>query len=291
MTTVADLIEATRQRLQPNRRPQLNRLTNTVNPGDTAITFDFDTQVVDGTRVSFDIEDIHIWTGSGTSAGQVQRAMNGSTAATHPAGTVCYMNEPYSSWDIVRAFNEVLNDLPGEGVYVYRTVDLVGSSAYVGYDLTGVTDILEGHRLHYKSRGGLRRWVPINERMWEIRQDVSTVDFPSGNALMTYAPIDPGQDLQLLYRSQFAPVATVDDDIAATTGLDPSNFVLLPVGAAIKLTQGRALDRSDMHTQGDARRPSEVTTSDVRSAAGLLYQEWADGIRTAKLQQIRRWGP
>lgn len=290
MTTVADLIEQTRQRLQPNRRPQLNRLTSPVAPTDTALTFDFDTQVTNGSRVSLDLEDLWIWTGSGTSADSVQRAMNASTAATHQAGTLAYMNEPYSAWDILRAINEVLFDLPGEGVYTYPTVSLTGSAINVGYDLAGVTNIIEGHRLHYSSRGGLSRWVPIQEHLWEVRQSVPVDAFPSGNALFVYAAVDPGQELQLLYRSGFGSLAALTDD-PTSTGLDATNLSLLVIGAAIKLTEGRAIDRSDMHTQGDTRRPAEVSTSDVRTAPAQLYSAWANGIKSARLEQVRRFGP
>lgn len=299
MPTVRAYLEQTRQRLSPGRRDVLNKLDGAIANGTaTSFTFAYDAGVVAGTRVSVGVEDIHLWEASSVVASPVERGINASTAVAHADDLVVRMDPEFSDWDILRAFNETLHALPGWGVYKYDKVNLTSNAAKVGYNLTSVTDMFDVFRVRYEVPGGEDAWVDIPRYThalggWRSYQNESTDDFASGEAIMVHGHVPSGQRLQVHYRAPFtqfafATDADLDDDIETQSSLPPFAHPLLAVGAAIRLTQGRALQRSDLSAQGATRRPDEVTTGDTRAAGDPLTREWLTLVRGVVKQQRQK---
>lgn len=301
MTTVAQLVEQTRQRLAPGQRPVLNKLNGALTSGSTSATLTYDIQGVGpNTRVSIGLEDLHVWDATQATkiASPLQRGMYGSTAMSHADGSLVVVNGEFSTWEIVRAFNEVLAALPGEGVFNFLTVSLTSNAAKVGYNLTSVGNLLGVQQVRYSAVGSQSKYVTINRRNWDVDQALPTGDFAAGEALFIYEPIDPGRTLQVLYKAPFTALDTLTDadldDVVETqivgSGEPPPSSIgtLLSVGAALRLTQGRPVERSSSASQGQTRRPEEVSTSDTRLAASPLELEWQRALHRARREQKTR---
>lgn len=291
MTTLAALIEQTRQRIRPGRRDTLNKLAAAIGTSDTTFAVRYD-GLAPQQRISIDLEDFYLWdvAAATKTVAACERGFNGSTAAAHINGSLVHVNAEFSAFEILRAVNETLRALPGEGIYQFLTVDLVDSPTTIGYDLTGVDDLLGVHRVRSKDLAGLGGWTPVTREMWTVRQSMPSGDFASGEALFIYGDVSPGTTLEVLYRAPFQELEALNDDVEDDAGLPASMHALLVVGAALRLTQGRALERSALDAQGVTRRPTEVTTTDARSAASPLELEWQRGVQRARREQLRKHG-
>lgn len=291
MPTVASLTEQVRQRLSPGQRPSLNKLATTIDADDTTFAVTYD-GISERHRLSIDLEDIYVWaaTAATKTVDDCVRGFNGSTAAAHTSGALVYDNAEFSPFEILRAVNETLQALPGEGIYKFTTVDLTGSASAVGYDLTSVGNLLGVHRVRYEDFGSQNAWVTVPREMWTVRQSMPTGDFASGESLSVYDSVAPGQTLEVLYKTVFTELTTLAQDVEAISGLPASMHTLLIVGAALRLTQGRPSVRARLDAQGTTRRPEEVTTNDTRAAASPLELEWQRAIQRAKREQTRRHG-
>lgn len=293
MTTVSELLDQVRQRLSPGRRDPIDKLAGTIDSDDVTFAWTYDAPIANGTRVSIELEDILCWTADSAAktVTACQRGFNSSTAASHTSGKLIYAEPEHSPFDILRAVNETLAALPGEGIYRFLTVDLTGSATTVGYNLTGVDDLLGVHRVRSKDLAGFGGWTPVTRDRWSVRQAMPTGDFASGEALFIYDEVSPGTTLEVLYRAPFVALDSLADDVETDAGLPDSMHTLLVVGAALRLTQGRPSERARLDAQGQTRRPQEVTTTDTRSAASPLELEWQRGVQRARREQVRRHGP
>lgn len=292
MATVAALVEQTRQRLRPGRRDTLNKLNGALTALSTSLVFSYDSGIASNVRYSVDLEDILGWDANKATmtATPLQRGFNGSTAAIHADGSIVYVNAEISAFEIFRAFNEVLAALPGEGIYKFSTVSLTANASRTGYDMTSVGNLLAVHKVRYKAVGGRLDYIPVPRNQWSVGQSMPTADFASAEALFVYGGMDPGQSVQVLYKAPFTDLTALADDVEAISGLPSSMHALLVVGAALRLTQGRPIERAASDAQGDTRRPQEVTTNDTRLSMTPLELEWQRGVKRARKELIRRHG-
>lgn len=295
MASVSALVEQTRQRLSPGRRDTIDRLNGSLTNSATSATFDYNAPA-SGTRVSIGLEDMLVFASNSSTkqATDLHRGFNGSPTIAHADNLLAYFDPQYSTWDIVRAYNEVLDDLPGWGIYRFTALALTGSASDVGYDLTGVTDTRGIQHVQYESADGTDNWVTIPRSAWTIKQSMNTSDFASGEALFIYDWVEPGREVRVIYKGPFTNLAYASDDdladdVETQTGLEAARQKLLVVGAALRLTEGRPVERSEMAAQGDTRRAREVTTQDVRVGQAPLYQSWLEAVRSAKRYQRDKW--
>lgn len=292
MTTLEQVVTRTGQKLNVGRRDTLNKLATTINSSTTTVTLTYDIAGVSpGARVSIGLEDMHVWETTATSKQlTVERALGGSTAAAHTSGDLVQVNPTYTAFEILTAVNEVLELLPGWGVYHFKTVDLTSDASTVGYDLTSVTDLLRVHSVRYRSLGTDENWPVVQKSLWSVQQKAATSQFASAEALFIRGTMDPGRTVRVLYQAPFTALAALSDNVETVAGLPADAHSLLSIGAAYRLTLGRPIARSSMHAQGDTRRPEEVSTSDTRTAAAGLFGEWVAAIEAAKDNQTRRYG-
>lgn len=263
---VSALIERTKQHLNTGGRETRNKLANSINSVEEGIILSFDpARVAPGSRLSIDLEDMHIWTSAGTSA-VVQRGQYGSVQASHAAGATVFVDARYTPFEIFRELQNVLAALPGMGLYRMQTVDLTYSSALDGYDLTSVSNFLEIYEVYYDT--GLRsNWRKVEN--YTYAPDMPAGSFPSTRALFIFDGGIQNRTIRVKYRAKFTPIASINDDVTSL-GLPASAVDLLPLGAAINLVAGSEIRRNDITTQGDTRRPSEVPAgAALRSNLGL----------------------
>lgn len=259
MTTAADLVEETRRHLMAGQRDTLNQLSGSHDASTTTFTFQHDLGVLAaGSYVSVGLEIVYVWATTPTSkTATVQRAMLGSTAATHADGDRAYVNAKFPTFSIFQSLNEDLFDLcsPTNGLYQVATVDLTYNPAVQGYDLTGATDIIDILRISHDIPGPSLVWPQI--RKYALKRNAETTDFASGFQLVLYQPAWPGLTVRVVYSTSFTPFTSLSSTTAAS-GLASSMLDLPPLGAAMKLAGVREVQRNFNESQGDTRRASEV---------------------------------
>lgn len=282
MTTVAALLDRARQKT--NRRDMLNRLNGALTEGATSIVYEFTANPpVVGGRVCVDLEDFHVWSNdTPTQTATVDPATNSTTAAIHADNAIVRISPEYSPFEILTAVNDELASLPGWGVVAHDEVTLTAGSV-TGYDLDGVTGLLKVKKVSWFDTT-CNNYRPVHRRLWKVDTDVPVDDFPSGYALSVFDPtVSSGASLQVTYTSGFTALSTLAQVVETVSGAPARTMNLLAVGAALRLTAGRATARANTKAQGDTRRADEVSTSDTRAAQSPLLLEY-DRLLRAELR-------
>lgn len=279
MTTSADLISETRARLQTGQTEQVNRLNGSITASQTTATFKYALGAIKSggsVILSIDLELIRVWetTDSSMIAGVIERGVLGSTAAAHADLATVTVMARFSDFAILQALNEDLADLsaPSNGLYQVKTVDITFNPSVAGYNLTSVTDIIgEPFRVLYKTPGPAAYWPEI--RSWRYESDMNTAEFASGKAIFLYEGAYPGFVFRVFYRAPFTLLSTTLTTYdVALTGLGSTATDLPPLGAALRLMDGREVKRNFTESQGEPRRAAEVPPGAVGGSSRGLAQ-------------------
>lgn len=265
MTLCSDLIAETRSYLQPTVRDALNTLNGNVTSGATTITLTYDvTAVTPGAMLAIDLEMLYVWQVSGQVV-TVQRGMQGTTAAAHNTGAVVTVNPRFSDFNIFRALNNELDDLssPENGLYQALTTDLTWKPQIQGYDMSGVTGLIDVLRVRYDIPGPWKTWPEI--RRWQLKINMRSSDFASTAALVLYDDAWPGRDVHVIYSAPFTHFAATTDNLTVT-GLPATAADIPPLGAALRLAGVREAQRNFTEAQSDPRRANEVPAGANRQA-------------------------
>lgn len=293
MTTALDLVEETRRWLDSGSRPELNRLTGTINSSVTALVLDFAMgSVISGgyTVLSIDLEHILVWTVSGQNVSVCQRGFNGTTAASHTSGALVYVNPRWSNFTIFTSLNEELAALsaPVNNLFQIKTVDITYSPAVAGYDLTSVTDLLEIYDVRTDTYGPARDWPRLTR--WLLARNQQTGDFPSGLALQLFEGGYPGKTIRVQYKAPFTAFSSLTSTLT-DAGLPSTAADLPPMGAMIRLVAPREIKRSVTDSQPESRTAAEVPPGTSRNTAGGLMQLRQLRIREEAGRLARQYPP
>lgn len=273
MTTAADLIEETKAIIYSGQEPEANRLASSVNTGDTSMTFSFSLGSISrGAIISIGLEDIRVWSTSGTTTADiVERGVNGTSAASHNAGDYVGVRPKFSDFRILRALNQDLADLssPVNGLFRVGTVDLTYNPAVQGYDLDGVTRLIDVLELRWKQAGPSKKWPVI--RNYSIGRDMDTDEFASTLALMIDEPAYPGFPIHVRYSTDFTAMTALTDDVTTDAGLPVSAVDLPPIGAAIRLVAGREIGRNFIEAQTEPKRAEDVPPGAILQSTRELH--------------------
>lgn len=291
MTTVASVMEQTKRWLFTGGREQRNKLTSTIANNATSATLTYAMGgIAAGAKISMDLEDMHVWAVSGVTAGStatIERGQYGSTAASHTAGAIVFVNPKFSNFEIFTELNNELAALSAAGIYQAATVDLTYNPAYQAYDLTSVTAAEDILALSYESLTG--EYVPLQN--WRLQRDLPTGDFPSGFALTITDYVDPGQTVRVAYRSPLTAVTTTTDDVTTLAGLPSTAVDLLAMGTALRLSASREVRRNFTEAQGDTRRATEVPAGANNAAPAGLRQQYITRLAQEVGNLKRRYPP
>lgn len=294
MTTLADIISEARTYLYSNETPEANRVKNLVAPTDTAIDLGYPpgTATQRGAIISIDLEHIRVWESAGNELTVVERGVDGTTAATHAAGTYVEVMPKFSPFQIMRAINEDLDDLAGEGLFAVPmpSVDITYNPAVQGYDLTGVvaTNVIAIQELRYKQPGPSKYWPSI--RSFKVGRDMSSSEFASTFALFIMEGAFPGLPIHVRYRSRFTHFANLTDDAQSVAGLPNEANSLPALGAAIALMAGREIKRNFTEATTDPLQLELVLAGNVLNSYKGLMMQRAQRLLAIKKTLIRQYG-
>lgn len=293
MTTTADLIASARRHLLGRERQALNQLGANIDNATTTVTF---TQSLGGIQagavIGIGLEEMQVWSVN-TAAGSasVLRGHNGSTAASHTAGDTVRVNPKFSDWEFFQALNDDLLDLssPENGLFQIKTLDLTAVAAQYAYDFpaTGFLDVAD---IRWQVPNTVtHEWREITN--YTVNQNLPTTSFASGTAIF-FDPHDlplAYQPVRVRYKATFNPLTSLTDDVATTTGLPASATDIPPLGAAVRLMDGRPVGRADYLSQGDTRRADEVHVADVLNAPSHLEARRRQRINAEYLRLSQVW--
>lgn len=285
MSTANDLIQEARRYLYSGTLEAKNRLTAGVVANDVSLTFDFELAgIKEGAQIAIDLELFHVWAVNENSrTATVVGAQLGSTAAAHSAGSVVTVAPKFSDFALLQAINADIADLssPANGLFQMETVTVTYQSAISGYDLTGVTELLDVYEVRYDETGPEKEWPRIQS--WELRRDSDTTDFPSGLQLLLLEAGQSGRDVRVQYKAPYGSLAALTDDVQTVTGLSTYADDIPPLGAAMRLGIVREVQRNFNDSQGETRRAEEVPPGAIQgSVRGLM------GMREQRIQHEAR---
>lgn len=282
MTTLADLIDRTRSVFYTETRDEMNRLSSGITAGATSLAVDFDLRGIQaGARLVIDQEEFHVWSANANQI-TVVGAQAGTTAADHAQGAVVYVNPKIGAPEIIRAINDDLNDLSGQGLYQVKSVVVDYDAGTDTYDLSGVTDLIGVLAVKYDANDGTSRWPAVTA--WRLDRDLNTSDFASGLALTIDGWAQPGRPIRVSYKAPFTPLTNLSDNVATVAGLPTNMHDLPPLGASIALAVGTEISRNFL-TQMDTRRGDEVPPGS-RAASMRAVAAWRQQRINAELTRL-----
>lgn len=292
--TVSDLVEETRRHLG-GRSGELNRLASNVTVGHTSLTFEFDLGgIVEGSMIAVNDEVFYVWSvNQSTRTIIVQRAMMGSTVATHSTGDIVEVAPRFSRFAIKRALQQEIRSWSPR-LFTVTAVDVAFLANRRTADLAGVTSIQFPIDCRLQPDTG-----NIAENWKRIRVDVipslPTSEFASGYALQLATAFTSAQTVRFVYAKPIT-ADTFNDWTQPVTdlGLLASMLDIPPVGAAWRLLSMREAVRTDTRAQGEPRMAEEVPPGHAASAASgfkrlrdIRIQEEIEALRT--LYPITGW--
>lgn len=273
MTTTQAWIEEVKRHLLGGANENLNRLNGAITINQTTFIYEFvQGGISAGATVEIDLELMYIWSvDTNTKTVTVQRGMNGTAAAPHSDDAIITVQPRFPQFSILTALNQDLYDLcsPAAGLYRIGNVDLTAVQGVAGYDFNA-PGYIAVHEVHYEQTTSAKQWKRIDD--WRVIENADLTDFASGRCLLiadSYALI--GSTVKVTYKRSFSQLATIADDVAATTGMPAEMHDIPPMGAIVRLTVSRGIKRSFDEAQGEPRRAAEVTeTGMVQNVSAMV---------------------
>lgn len=266
MTTLSSWIGRTRGHLLSGHQEQRNTLSTGYTAGSGTLTFTGTMGgIVANTRLSISTNTFFVISVTGQTA-TVTAGESGSIDANALTGAVVQVNPMITDHEILTALGDEMLDLsaPDNGLFQIKTVSLTASTA-IGYDLAGVTDILDIYEVRPQDAGTFLWWRQTDRFQYRLDRNADTALFPSGMSLQMFGDSASGSAIRLLYKSGFVVPTDPTTDLA-TTGLPLTAYDIPPLGAAMRLMAPREVKRNRTETQSDTRRAAEVPPGAVANS-------------------------
>lgn len=271
-TLASDLIASTKRHLYSGARDERDVLNGTINSSVTSLTTtNASGGLQTGAIIEIDLEQMYVSFASGNTI-TVVRGQEGTTATSHTSGAIVWVNPRFPKFNILQELNNELASLssPTNGLYKIGTLDLTWSGSTVGYDLSSVTDILDVLDVAWKDYA-FSNWVDVPPGQYELERNLSTSEFPSGNALIfRSAAVVPGRTVRVRYKAPFTALTNLTDDVQSVAGLPASANDIPPLGAAARLAGPGEVRRTFLDGLADPRSDEDVPAGARLNAASWL---------------------
>lgn len=213
--------------------------------------------IVAGSSFEVDTEMMYVTSANpSTNTCTVIRGSDGSTAATHAQGAQVTVNPRFPAFDCFLALNDTLRDLTASNYFQMKAVTLTFDAGVFGYNLTGVTDLVDLYTVRIKRSGTQQVWDRVDN--FTLHRNMDPAEFASTFALFLYdLPGSNGQPMRVLYKAPFGLLTATSDDVSVT-GLPTSSYDVPPIGAALRLLAGREVKRNFTEGAAESRRAGEV---------------------------------
>jgi hypothetical protein len=266
-----------------------NKVTSAVSATATSISFQYDLGGMrPGGVIQINSELMYVWEiSAGSKSVIVERAWNGTVAASHAAGSIATVDPKFPRAQVLEAINAELDDLasPMHGLFQVKNVELNYNGVWSMISLPTLDKVID---LVSVSLRYLATDYPKIRRCRLIR-DLPADDFSSGFGLRFDEQVRSGRMI-VVYKAPFENVTNETQNIQTITGLPSSCEDILIMGAQIRLVNPREVKRNFTESQGDTRRAEEVPTGSVSNSINNIIRMRKERI-TAEAAKLARQYP
>lgn len=300
MTTVADVIAATKQHLQGSHTgARLDLLASDLSALATANVVELEDDVEGirpGTVIEIDQEQMYVRSVSpGTGAVTVMRGHADTEITAHFADTLVRIAPSYFLRDLFVAVQKEFVALNGTGLVQFHEKEFTWSrrAKMVDSDLPTTVDHLYVQEAHYEVGGSTLDDRPINV---SLRTGMDTTDFPSGSAFHVHGipseAVTVTPTIRVVAATTFGkPTAltTVVDD--GTLGMDDAIADIVSVGAAWRMILGKEAQRLNPDWSSGSRRDDAIEPGSIAFLGRALESQREELIEHALNKQMIRFPP
>ncbi|MGW2513662.1 phage adaptor protein [Streptomyces scopuliridis] len=282
MTTFDQLVSQVRQKLLGFSLSQESMSVLTVDMAASDITFQADGETISSiSRGLAEIGDelvlIQKWDeASGTVTvlgGRAGRGYEGTTAATHSAGTLITSAPAFPRVRIKEAINETIQGLYPHLV-VFGTVDFPFNAAQVEYPLP--VDVRDVWYVTGRWVGPEKVSGPLPN--WRYNPKAYLVDFPTGKSIQILDGVTPGQNIRIVYAKPPTALGAGTDDFAAVSGFPDRVSDLVVYGALKRTLPGLLGGRLQQQAIEATERAALVSTRDISQAIQMNAAMYAERL-------------
>jgi len=205
------------------------------------------------------------------------RGYNGTTAASHAAGSKVVISPTFPRVDVKNAINETIDDM-FPGIFAVTSYTFKYNPSVLAYALPN--DVENVIAVSAQSTGPTKEWYPV--RAWRVDPMANTDAFDSKNTISIYSVVDAGRTINVTYSTQPSPMENGSDDFESTTGLPASCKDVAVLGAAYRLS---AFIDPGRLTFGSAEADQQSQIAGRSYGAGTSASKYLLALYQQRLQQ------
>jgi len=205
------------------------------------------------------------------------RGYNGTTAASHAAGSKVVISPTFPRVDVKNAINETIDDM-FPSIFAVTSYTFPYNPSVLAYALPN--DVENVIAVSAQSTGPTKEWYPV--RAWRVDPMANTDAFDSKNTISIYSVVDAGRTINVTYSTQPSPMENGSDDFESTTGLPASCKDVAVLGAAYRLS---AFIDPGRLTFGSAEADQQSQIAGRSYGAGTSASKYLLALYQQRLQQ------
>jgi hypothetical protein len=206
------------------------------------------------------------------------RGWRGTTAATHPVGTLVRNNPRYPRNSVKRAINDAIANLHPT-IPVYKTYEFQYKGGQARYDLPA--GAIAVTRVRYSEPGATKTWAPV--KRWTFIPAADTTS-ETGAAIDIYDALN-GRTVQVLYEATPAALVNLGDTLETTAGVYSWARDIVIYGACYRLASFIDSPRA-IANSADQQVISNSQTG-VPYNSGQNLSRYFLGLYNARLQEAQ----
>ena len=196
----------------------------------------------------------------------VVRGWLNTTAATHAASSVIYVNPRVSRDDILDLFNDCLTAI-FPTIYKVSVQTHTYDTNTIGYNMpAGTSKILS---VQYQVNSTAEQWEHIGD--FELLSNMNTSDFAGGNAVMIRKSLPSAASIRVVYASPFTRFTAEANDMTSAVGLQDYMTDLLFYFSLNRLMVQEELENTQKKNAQSHQR-SQESPSFLSVRTGEWYQ-------------------
>lgn len=294
MTTIRDMVADTKRMAYGSMADQINLVAEPYVAGSTELKLDMDISgITSGMVLS---GNLNVWYVKGSDPGTntvfVIPGYDNSPTRNMNANEFVYIKPRVTDWFMFESLNQEILRLstPEHGLYQIKSWDTPADPTWQTYEIPDEAfDMVGLLRVRYRMPGSIDVWIDIPEKSYRVQ----FADTQGKSIIRILRNIPSGTDVRFLYKATFSQATELSDSAVSVCGL-AETMVDIPtlgvLGTLLRTTESR---RSQVQTQGDSRRASEVSSGANIQIASRIEKDhqmriWEEAARLIQRVPIVR---
>lgn len=278
MPTMADMVNDVRRVTYGSMAERLNTIGVAAASVTSEVTLESDvSNISEGMILS---TGLNVWYVKGISVSDkkvfVIPNIDGSSGSAVSVGDIVYVRPRMTEWYAFNALNDEIRALssPTNGLYQLKSWTADSDPTWQTYDVpVANSNLLSLLRVRYRLPGTTDVFIDLPTFAWKWHTGQST------NRIQLLRNVPGGVSVEFVYKAPFTPATALTDDVVTTCGLADTMTDIPPLGVSMLLLNTTENRRSQVQTQGDARRADEVQTGSNSSAANQMRRMYRERIQ------------